>query len=160
MKKEEVVEHLVQLVDQDQSVKAKLVLDKNALKEICYHSGTWNENDFYCVSTTYWNSAEVEVVSCVENIIELLENKDIVEFDHDDFDEMSLGEANDADDSISEIEWLGQEPTDDEKEENDYSDMELCWDSNINDSALQFDGGSVLSMEFTVNDVTYNIEQE
>ena len=53
MKKDEVIELLVQFVDQDQSVKAKLILDKNTLKETCYHSGTWNENDFYCVSTTY-----------------------------------------------------------------------------------------------------------
>ena len=159
MKKEEVVELLVQLVDQYQSVKAKLILDKNALKEICYHSGTWNENDFYCVSSSYWSSAEVEVVTSVEEIIELLANKDLVDFDNDDFDEMSLGEANDADVTISEIEWLGQEPTDEEKEENDYSDMELYWDSNVNDSELQFDGGSVLSIELTVNDVTYIIEE-
>jgi hypothetical protein len=158
MNKKEITEHLKQLKDQEQLVNAILTLEKNSINEISYHSGTWNDHEFTCVSSTNWRSAEAVVEISVEEMIELLDNKDLIEINWQDFENVSLGEASSSDVTVSEIEWLDEAPTDEEMAENEFNDMELYWNSDITECECQFESGSVLSISFTINDFKYIIK--
>ena len=73
-----------------------------------------------------------------------------------DFTGTYLGEANDGSTDVSDVEWDGEEPTEEEMEENDYSTMDLYWNSDIGDCECEFD--SVLAIRFEIDGVSYRIE--
>ena len=158
MTKQEAIEVLKSFVEGCEDLKLILVMDRKSVTEICSHYGTWNGHDFTCASHSYWRAAEVESETDTEDFYNLLVAKDLAEMSSGDFRSMSLGEASDANTDISEIEWDGDEPDDDEKEENDYSDMDLYWDSNIGDCDIEFDSGSVVAIKFEVGGESYTIE--
>ena len=158
MSNQDLIKQLKQLKNKDQVVKSTLVLESNSVLETSYHSGTWNGHEFECCCLAYWNSAEVDVEINLEQLIELLENKGLNQFDHSDFDDVSLGEANNPDISVSGIELMDDEPTEDEKEENDFEEIELYNFSEINDYECTFETGSVLSMTFNIDGNSYTID--
>ncbi len=155
MKNKEIVEQLKKF-PKDSEVKLVLKLTKYALTEICYHSGTWNDKGFTLESQTNWKRSEVESENFdLEELIELLSEKELKDLSSDDFGNLSLGEASDGGIDIDEIEW--DEPLT-EEEEDEVVPMDLFSDSDINDSDLQFDAGSIWFMEIEVNGETFNIE--
>ncbi len=155
MKNKEIVEQLKKF-PKDSEVKLVLKLTKYALTEICYHSGTWNDKGFTLESQTNWKRSEVESENFdLEELIELLSEKELKDLSSDDFGNLSLGEASDGGIDIDEIEW--DEPLT-EEEEDEVVPMDLFSDSDINDSDLQFDAGSIWFMEIEVNGETFSIE--
>jgi hypothetical protein len=158
MTKQEAIELLKPLVEAADYLQITLETDRKSVSESCDHYGTWNEHDFTCTSTTYWRSAEVEVETDAEELYNLLVEKDLGDLTDVDFDGKYLGEANDGDTEVSNIEWEGEEPSEEEKEENDYSDMELYWSSDIGDCEVEFD--SVLAIRFEIDGVKYTIEDD
>lgn len=158
MSSQDLVPLLKQLKNKDQLVKGKLVLESNSVLETTYHSGTWNDYDFECCFLAYWNSAEVEVEIDSEQLLNLLESKNLDEIDYSDFESVSVGEAINPNISLSAIEWASDEPTEEEKEENDFEEIELYNNSDINECECTFEAGSVLSMTFDIDGASYTID--
>ncbi|MHA8094933.1 fibrobacter succinogenes major paralogous domain-containing protein [Aquirufa lenticrescens] len=158
MSNQDLIKQLKKLKNKDQVVKGTLVLESNSVLETTYHSGTWNDHEFECCCLAYWNSADVEVDINLHQLIELLEIKGLNQFDYSDFDNVSLGDANNPDISVSEIEWVDDEPSLEEKEENDFEEIELYSNSEINDCECTFESGSVLSMKFNIEGNSYIID--
>lgn len=155
MKNKTIVEELKKFPS-DSEVKLNLKLTKYALTEICYHSGTWNDKGFTLESQTNWRSSEVESENFdLEELIELLSEKELNDMSSNDFGNLSLGEARDGSIDIDEIEW--DEPLT-EEEEDELVRMDLFNDSDINDSDLQFDEGTIWFMEIEVNGEKFSIE--
>ncbi len=155
MKNKEIVKQLKQL-PKDSDVNIKLKLTKYALTEICYHNGRWREKGFYCESQTNWKHSEVESENFgLEELIELLSKKELKEMSSFDFGNLSLGESTDGSIEVDEIEW--EEPLT-EEEQDELAPMDLYMDSDINDSDLQFDEGTIWFMEINANGETFNIE--
>ena len=140
----------------DSEVKVTLKLSKYALTEICYHNGRWREKGFYCESQTNWKHSEAESENFdLEELIKLLSKKDLNELSSDDFGDLSLGTSTDGSIEVNEIEW--EEPLT-EEEEDEVVPMDLYMDSDINDSDLQFDEGTIWFMEIDVNGEKFSIE--
>ncbi len=155
MKNKTIVEQLKKF-PKDSEVSIVLKLTKYSLTEICYHNGTWNDKNFTLESQTNWKRSEVESSNVdMEELIELLSKNDIGNLCSDDFSNLSLGDSFDGSIEIDEIEW--DEPlTEEEKDE--VVPMDLFSDSDINDSDIQFDTGSIWFMEIDVNGEKFVIE--
>ena len=155
MTKQEAIELLKPLVEAADYLQITLETDRKSVNESCDHYGTWNGHDFTCTSSTYWRSAEVEVETDTEELYNVLVEKNLEDLTDADFGSKYLGEASDGNTDVANIEWEGEEPTEEEKEENDYSDMELYWSSDIGDCEVEFD--SVLAIRFEIDGVKYTI---
>lgn len=155
MKNKTIVNQLKKL-PKDSEVNITMKLSKYSVTEICYHSGRWNEKGFYCESQTNWKHSEAESTNFeLDELIELLSKKNIQELSSDDFGNLSLGDSTDGSIEVDEIEW--EEPlTEEEKDE--VSPMDLYMNSDINDSDIQFDAGSIWFMEIDVNGEKFVIE--
>ena len=156
MTKQEAIELLEPLKEAADFLQITLETGRKSVNESCSHTGTWNGYDFSCTSTTYWRFAEVEVETDTEDFYNLLVEKNLDDLTDVDFGSKSLGEASDGSTDITNIEWDGEEPTDEEKEENDYSEMDLYWDSEIDDCECEFD--EVVAIRFEIDGVKYRIE--
>ena len=156
MTKQEAIELLEPLVEAADYLQITLETDRKAVSESCSHYGTWNGHEFTCASTTYWSSAEVEAETDTEELYKLLVEKELADLTNVDFNSTYLGDAFSGDTDVTDIEWEGEEPTEEEKEENDYSDMDLYSDSDIGDCECEFD--SVSAIRFEIDGVSYRIE--
>jgi hypothetical protein len=156
MTKQEAIELLEPLKEAADYLQIKLETDRKSVSESCSHTGTWNGYDFSCTSTTYWRTAEVEVETDTEDFYNLLVEKELSDLTDANFSGAYLGEANDGNTDVGDVEWDGDEPTEEEMEENDYSSMDLYWDSDIGDCECEFD--SVLAIRFEIDGVKYRIE--
>ena len=143
MKNESVISELKKLSPED-SVKVTIDLNKKSLLEICYHVGTKFEKNFSCDSETYWRGASLVCEQFnVQELIELLETKDISEMHELDFPDLSIETSTDGDVDVTNVEW--DEPLT-EEEESEFRSMDLYWDSEITDSELNFGEGSIHTM--------------
>jgi hypothetical protein len=156
MTKQEAIELLEPLKEAADYLQITLETDRKSVSESCSHTGTWNGYDFSCTSTTYWRTAEVEVETDTEDFYNLLVEKELSDLTDANFSGAYLGEANDGNTDVGDVEWDGDEPTEEEMEENDYSSMDLYWDSDIGDCECEFD--SVLAIRFEIDGVKYRIE--
>lgn len=156
MTKQEAIELLEPLKEEAEFLQITLETGRKSVSESCSHTGTWNGYDFSCTSTTYWRSAEVEVETDTEDLYNLLVEKDLANLTDVDFGSKYLGEANDGSTDVSDVEWDGDEPSEEEMEENDYSPMDLYWDSEIGDCECEFD--EVVAIRFEIDGVSYRIE--
>lgn len=90
---------------------------------------------------------EVQVFPCeqfnVQELIELLESKELNELQDVDFPDLSVETTTDGNVDVTNIEW--EEPLT-EEEGSEFSPMDLYWDSEITDSELNFGAGSIHTM--------------
>ena len=156
MTKQEAIELLEPLKEAADFLQITIETGRKSVSESCGHTGTWNGHDFTCTSTTYWRAAEVEAETDTEDLYNLLVEKNLDDLTDVDFGSKYLGEASDGSTDINDVEWDGDEPTEEEMEENDYSSMDLYWDSEIGDCECEFD--SVEAIRFEIDGVKYRIE--
>ena len=143
MKNETVISELKKL-SPDDYVKVTIDLYRKSLLEICYHNGSKFDKKFTCDSETYWRGASLVCEEFnVQELMELLESKEILELQDLDFPDLSIETSTDGDVDVTNVEW--EEPLT-EEEESDFSPMDLYWDSEITDSELNFGIGSVHTM--------------
>ena len=143
MKNETVISELKKLNSEDY-VKVTIDLYKKSLLEICYHNGSKFDKKFSCDSETTWRGASLVCEQFnVQELIELLEIKDIIEMQDVDFPDLSIETSTDGDVDVTNVEW--EEPLT-EEEESEFSPMDLYWDSEITDSELNFGTGSIHTM--------------
>ena len=143
MKNETVISELKKLIPDDY-VKVTIDLYRKSLLEICYHNGSKFDKKFTCDSETYWRGASLVCEEFnVQELMELLESKEILELQDLDFPDLSIETSTDGDVDVTNVEW--EEPLT-EEEESDFSPMDLYWDSEITDSELNFGIGSVHTM--------------
>lgn len=155
MTKQEAIELLEPLKEAADFLQLTLVTGRKSVTESCDHYGTWNGHDFTCTSTTAWRYAEVEVETDTEDFYNLLVEKNLEDLTDADFGSKYLGEANDGSTDVGNIEWDGDEPTEDEMDENEFSSMDLYWDSDIGDCECEFD--EVVEIKFEIDGVKYSI---
>ena len=156
MKNAKIVEELKQL-NPDDYVEITLQMGKKSLLEICYHNGIKFEKNFSCESETSWRSAELKTESMtVSDVIELLEEKEISELCESHFDGLTIEESVDGAVDVSNIEW---ETPLTEEEESDYTPHDLYWDSDIVDSEVQFNEGSIYSMKIKCGEYEVQIDE-
>jgi hypothetical protein len=156
MKNKEVIKELKKY-PKETSVNIRINLNKHCLGEECSHSGEWNGYPFSCSSYTSWKRGTLDDVGMtVEDLTKLLKKKEISEMCSVDFVELQLVENSDGDVSVDDIEWDGDGPTEEELE--DLSEMDLYWDSDINDSEYEFNTNSIWLLEVTIGDDTIKIE--
>lgn len=149
MKNENVISELKKL-NPDDTVKVTIDLYRKSLLEICYHTGSQFSKKFTCDSETTWRGASLVCEQfSVEELIELLENKDLIELQDVDFPDLSIETSTDGDVDVTNVEW--DEPLT-EEEESEFSPMDLYWDSEITDSELNFGTGSIHTMIIEHND--------
>lgn len=143
MKNENVVQILKGLNPED-SVKVTIDLNRKSLLETCFHTGSKFDKKFSCDSETTWRGASLVCEQLnVQELIELLESKDLVELQDLDFPDLSIETSTDGDVDVTNVEW--EEPLT-EEEESEFSPMDLYWDSEITDSELSFNSGSIHTM--------------
>jgi len=143
MKNESAISELKKL-SPDDFVRVRIDLYKKTLLEICYHTGTKFDKKFYCDSETYWRGASlVSEEFKVQELIELLETKDISEMQELDFPDLSIEHSTDGDVDVTNVEW---EESLTEEEESEFRPMDLYWDSEITDSELNFSTDSIHTM--------------
>lgn len=159
MTKQEAIELLEPLVESCDYLNVTLVMERRTTSEICGHYGTWNDFDFTCTSYSYWRQAEVECETDTEDFHKLLVSKALSEMDNTDFSSLSLGEADDADTDVRDLEWTDKVPDDDFMDENDFSTMDLYWESEITDCDIEFDAGSIVAIKFVIDDIEYTIDE-
>lgn len=151
MKNKNVVEELKKL-DPDSYVKVTIDLYKKSLLEICYHTGSKFDKKFTCDSETYWRGANLVCEQFgVSELIYLLETKDLNEIQDVDFPDLSIETTTDGDVEVTNIEW--EEPLT-EEEESEFTSNDLYWDSEITDSELNFNTGSIHTMVIETEDST------
>lgn len=149
MKNESVISELKKL-NPDDSVKVTIDLYRKSLLEICYHNGYKFDKKFSCDSETTWRGASLVCEQFnVQELIELLEYKELLEMQDLDFPDLSIETSTDGDVEVTNVEW---EETLTEEEESDFSPMDLYWDSEITDSELNFGTGSIHTMVIEQND--------
>lgn len=158
MTKQEAIELLEPLKEAADFLQLTLVTGRKSVTESCSHTGTWNGHDFGCTSTTYWRYAEVEVETDTEEFHNLLVEKNLEDMTDVDFGSKYLGEASDGSTDVTDVEWDGDEPTEEEMEVNEYSSMDLYWDSDIGDCECEFD--EVVEIKFEIDGVKYSIGGE
>lgn len=153
MKNAKLVKELQKELKSDHSVSITLSMGKYSVTEVCDHSGYWGEKEYVvsCRSRNNWKRAEVEAKFYdLDSLIDLLKEKNLSEMGPEDFEDKSLGNANDGHVEVSEIEWDGDDkPTDEELE--DLDDMDL-YNLDINDNEIEFEVGSILELKATIND--------
>ena len=155
MKNEKVVEELKKL-NPDDYVEITLEMGKKTLLEICYHNGTKYGKNFSCESETSWRSGELKTESMtVSDVIELLEEKSLSEMCDLHFEGLGIEISNDGAVEVSNIEW--EEPLT-EEEEMEMTRNDLYWDSDIVDSEIQFNEGSIYLMKIKCGDYETQIE--
>jgi len=155
MKNQKVVEELKNL-DPEKYVEITLDMVKKSLLEICYHNGTRFEKNFSCQCDIVWRGAELSTKSMtVSEIIEVLENKTLNEMSDLDFNDLTIETSTDGSVDVSNIEW--DVPLT-EEEESEITPNDLYWDSDITDSELQFNEGSIYSMTIKCEDYEAKIE--
>lgn len=143
------VEELKKL-NSDDSVKVIIDLYRKSLLEICYHTGSKFDKKFTCDTETTWRGASLVCEQFnVGELIELLESKSLMELQDVDFPDLSIETTTDGDVDVTNVEW--EEPLT-EKEESEFNSMDLYWDSEITDSELNFNTGSVHTMIIQFND--------
>lgn len=151
MKNKNVVEELKKL-DPHSYVKVTIDLYKKSLLEICYHTGSKFDKKFTCDSETYWRGANLVCEQFgVSELIYLLETKDLNEIQDVDFPDLSIETTTDGDVEVTNIEW--EEPLT-EEEESEFTSNDLYWDSEITDSELNFNTGSIHTMVIETEDLT------
>lgn len=149
MKNKKIVNQLKKL-NAEEIVEVTITLAKKTLTEVCYHNGRWNDKSFTLDSVTNWRSAEIACEGMtVSDIIDILSKKEINDLSSDDFLSMSIIETTDGSTDIENLEW---EEVLTEDEESEFSKMELYWDSDITDSDLQFEAGSILTFKIECKD--------
>lgn len=158
MKNKSAVEELKKLNPED-IVKVTIDLYKKSLLEICYHNGSKYGKNFSCDSETYWRGASLVCEQFeVSELIKLLESKDLTEMEDLDFPDLSIETTTDGDVDVTNVEW--EEPLT-EEEESDFRPMDLYWDSEITDSELNFNSGSVHTMLIEKDDsIIYKITDD
>ena len=160
MKNQLAIEELKKL-SPDDSVKVVIDLYRKSLLEICYHTGSKFNKKFTCDSETTWRGANLVCEQFnVQDLIELLETKELIEMQDLDFPDLSTETSTDGQVDITNIEW--EEPLT-EEEESEFSPMDLYWDSEITDSELNFGTGSIHTMIIEKEDeiitkITYDEE--
>lgn len=155
MKNKEIVKQLKKY-PLDIEINVVVNLNKHCLGEECSHDGEWNGYSFTCSSFTSWKRGTLEDVGMtVESLINVLKKKNLPEMTSADFVDLQLIENSDGDVSVSDIEWMDDEPTEEELEE--LSDMDLYMDSSINDSEYEFVENSVYLLEVKIGDDTIEI---
>ena len=143
MKNESVISELKKL-SPDDIVKVTIDLYKKTLLEICYHTGTKFDKKFNCDSETYWRGASLVCEQFnIQELIELLETKEIGEMQELDFPDLFIETSTDGDVDVTNVEW--EEPLT-EEDESEFRSMDLYWDSEITDSELNFGTGSIHTM--------------
>ena len=149
MKNTQAIEELKKL-NPDDSVKVSIDLYRKSLLEICYHTGSKFDKKFTCDTETTWRGATLVTEQFnVGELIELLESKTLIEMQDVDFPDLSIETTTDGDVDVTNIEW--EEPLT-EEEESEFSSMDLYWDSEITDSELNFNSGSIHTMIIEFND--------
>lgn len=149
MKKTQAIEELKKLKSEDY-VKVSIDLYRKSLLEICYHTGSKFDKKFTCDTETTWRGATLVTEQFnVQELIELLESKKLIEMQDLDFPDLSIETTTDGDVDVTNIEW--EEPLT-EEEESEFSSMDLYWDSEITDSELNFNSGSIHTMIIELND--------
>ena len=160
MKNQLAIEELKKL-SPDDSVKVVIDLYRKSLLEICYHTGSKFNKKFTCDSETTWRGANLVCEQFnVQDLIELLETKELIEMQDLDFPDLSTETSTDGQVDITNIEW--EEPLT-EEEESEFSPMDLYWDSEITDSERNFGTGSIHTMIIEKEDeiitkITYDEE--
>jgi len=150
MKYSTTIEELKKL-DSENTVKVTIDLYRKSLLETCYHIGSKFEKNFSCDSETVWRGATLVCEEFeVEDLIELLENKNLNEIQDLDFPDLTIETSSDGDLDVTNIEW--ESPLT-EEEESEFSPMDLYWDSEITDSELSFGPSSIQSMTIKFDDV-------
>ena len=143
MKNENVISELKKLNPEDY-VKVTIDLYKKSLLEVCYHNGSKFDKKFSCDSETTWRGACLVCEQFnVQELIELLEVKNLIEIQDVDFPDLSIETSTDGDVDVTNVEW--EEPLT-EEEESEFNPMDLYWDSEITDSELNFGTGSIHTM--------------
>ena len=158
MKNQLAIEELKKL-SPDDSVKVVIDLYRKSLLEICYHTGSKFNKKFTCDSETTWRGANLVCEQFnVQDLIELLETKELIEMQDLDFPDLSTETSTDGQVDITNIEW--EEPLT-EEEESEFSPMDLYWDSEITDSELNFNTGSIHTMIIEKDDsIIFKITQD
>lgn len=143
MKNQKAIEELKKL-NSDDSVKVTIDLYRKSLLEICYHNGSKFDKKFSCDTETTWRGASLVCEQfVVSELLELLESKALTDMQDVDFPDLSIETTTDGDVDVTNIEW--EEPLT-EEEESEFSPMDLYWDSEITDSELNFNTGSIHTM--------------
>lgn len=143
MKNQNAIEELKKL-NSDDSVKVTIDLYRKSLLEICYHNGSKFDKKFSCDTETTWRGASLVCEQfVVSELLELLESKALTDMQDVDFPDLSIETTTDGDVDVTNIEW--EEPLT-EEEESEFSPMDLYWDSEITDSELNFNTGSIHTM--------------
>lgn len=149
MKNKKIIKEL-QKLDPDLSVKVTIDLYKKSLLETCYHTGSKFDKKFTCDSETTWRGATLVCEQFgVSELIYLLETKDLTEMQEVDFPDLSIETTTDGEVDITNVEW--DEPLT-EDEQSEFVSNDLYWDSEITDSDLSFDKGSIHTMIIELND--------
>lgn len=155
MKNKEIIKQLKNY-PLDTEINVTVNLNKHTLGEYCSHDGEWNGYSFTCSSFTNWKRGTLEDVGMtIEILINVLKKKNLSELTSSDFIDLQLVENSDGDVEVTDIDWIGDEPT--EEELDDLSNMDLYMDSNINDSEYEFSQDSVYLLEVKVGDDTIEI---
>jgi hypothetical protein len=155
MKNKEIIKQLKKY-PLETEINVKVNLNKHSLGEHCSHDGEWNGYSFTCSSFTSWKRGTLEDVGMtVEILINVLKKKELNELTSEDFVDLQLIENSDGDVDVDDIEWIGDEPTEEELE--DLNHMDLYMDSSINDSEYEFVENSVYMLEVTIGDETIEI---
>lgn len=156
MKNKEIIKQLKKY-PLDTEINITVNLNKYSLGEYCSHDGEWNGYSFTCSSFTNWKRGTLEDVGMtIEILINVLKKKELSEMTSGDFIDLQLVENSDGDVEVTDIDWIGDEPT--EEELDDLSNMDLYMDSNINDSEYEFSQDSVYLLEVKIGDETIEIK--
>lgn len=150
MKKNKNIIKKLNKLGKEDSIKVTIELYKKCLLETCYHNGYKFDKKFSCDTETIWRGATLVCNTFgVEDLIKLLEHKDINEMEDSDFPELEIVYTSDGGVEVTNIEW---ETPLTEEEESDFNPMDLYWDSEITDSELSFGENSIFSMVIEHNE--------
>jgi hypothetical protein len=157
MKNKKIIQELKKLNPEDQVI-VTLTFNKKSLTEINYVNGTWQEKNYFCEASTLWRAAELFTDEMsVNDIIELLEKKNISEIDQSDFNSIQLVESSDGSTEVYDIEW--DDVLTEEELELAPSGMDMYWEGDITDSDYEFGPDSIFEMKIECGDFIMTINE-
>lgn len=146
-KKNKLVVQELKNLSPETTLKVTIDLYKKCLLETCYHIGSKFEKNFSCESETTWRSATLVCEQFnVNELIDLLKSKNLSEIQDLDFPDLDISYTSDGDLFVTNVEW--ETPL---TEEEECSEMDLYWDSDISDTDLSFGTNSIQKMTIELN---------
>jgi hypothetical protein len=110
------------------------------------HTGTWQDHDFTCECEISWSNGEFKTeYHNLDELIEILKEKDFAEISGNDFDDIELVHTHSGDVTVKEIKWDGKKPS--KKKLEDLDKMDLYNNSEITDCEYKIEAGQIDKIE-------------